>query len=325
MPKDFKPFSIYDDDEEPKGPPAPPPASEDDLGLEIEDGPGPEYIKAREDLLKQLGLDASSDAAKIPAAPTEPPSENLEQAPFLQGQADQSVEDRAQAIIRTRRETGKIRDRRKVASIFDKPIEPDRPIRPGKSSWHPLGHRAQAFWFLFPALLLFCLFYLYPMVKGFQISLTHYDPLGHSVPVGWGNYDKAFGDSFFWQTVVNAVAFTLASIVVGFWPPIFLAILLNEITRGQGLLKVLYLLPFVIPVVPAANLWRWMFDDGFGVFNELLRALTGDPHLTVGWLTDPRWALLSIVAMFVWKNMGWFMLIYYASLQNLPDELYEAA
>jgi ABC-type sugar transport system permease subunit len=325
LPKDFKPFSIYDDDEEKKPPELPADLgqkSEGDLGLEIEDGPEPEYIKAREDLLRQLGLDAGGDLSRIPAAP---PSENLENAPFLQGQADQSVEERAKAIIQNRRETGKIRDRRKVASIFDKPIEPDKPIQAGKGEWHPLGHRAQAFWFLFPTLLLFCLFYLYPMVKGFQISLTHYSPLGNSVPVGWDNYEKAFGDSFFWQTVVNAVAFTLASIVIGFWPPIFLAILLNEITRGQGILKVFYLLPFVIPVVPAANLWRWMFDDGFGVFNSILRTLSGDPHLQIGWLSDPRWALLSIVAMFVWKNMGWFMLIYYASLQNLPDELYEAA
>ena len=328
MPKDFKPFSIYDDDEERK--PIELPADlgkepEGDLGLEIEDGPEPEYIKAREDLLKQLGLDGASDVSKIPAAPSGPASENLENAPFLQGQVDQTVEERAKAIIQNRKETGKIRDRRKVASIFDKPIEPDKPIPHGKAVWHPLSHRAQAFWFLFPALLLFCLFYLYPMVKGFQISLTHYSPLGTSEPVGWDNYEKAFGDSFFWQTVVNAVAFTLASIVIGFWPPIFLAILLNEITRGKGMMKVMYLLPFVIPVVPAANLWRWMFDDGFGVFNSILQSLSGDPHLQVGWLSDPRWALLSIVVMFVWKNMGWFMLIYYASLQNLPDELYEAA
>lgn len=329
MPKDFKPFSIYDDDDGENIPPEPSvdpvPEAPKDLGLEITDGPGPEYVQAREDLLKQLGLDGVDKDASISKNSSVPISENLESAPFLQGQADQTVEERAQSIIRNRRETGKIRDRRKVASIFDKPIEPDKPMRAGKRAWSPLGHRAQAFWFLFPALLFFCLFYLYPMVKGFQISLTHYSPLGNSVPVGWDNYAKAFGDSLFWQTVVNAVAFTLASIVVGFWPPIFLAILLNEVTKGKGLMKVLYLLPFVIPVVPAANLWRWMFDDGFGVFNALLKSISGNPNLQVGWLSDPRWALLSIVLMFVWKNMGWFMLIYYASLQNLPDELYEAA
>ena len=327
MPKDYKPFSIYDDDEDPKPAESAPDLnrlSEDNLGLEIEDGPAPQYVKAREDLLKELGLDGVK-ASDLPPGPEATPSESLQNVPFLQGQADQPMEERAKAIIQDRRETGKIRDRRKVASIFDKPIEPDKPITPGKSGWHPLSYQAQSFWFLFPALVLFALFYLYPMVKGFQISLTHYSPLGDSVPAGWDNYERAFQDPLFWQTVVNAVAFTLASILIGFWPPIFLAILLNEMTRGKGLLKVLYLLPFVIPAVPAANLWRWMFDDGFGVFNSILQWMTGDPHLQVGWLSDPRWALLSIVAMFVWKNMGWFMLIYYASLQNLPEELYEAA
>ena len=327
MPKDYKPFSIYDDDEEKKPVESPPDLShlsEDNLSLEIEDGPTTEYIKAREDLLKQLGLD-KADSSDTPKNSKSTPSETLENAPFLQGQVEQSVEERAKTIIRDRRETGKIRDRRKVASIFDKPIEPDKAITPGRAGWHPLSYQAQSFWFLFPALILFVLFYLYPMVKGFQISLTHYSPLGDSISVGWDNYQRAFQDSFFWQTVVNAVAFTLASIIIGFWPPIILAILLNEMIRGKGLLKVLYLLPFVIPAVPAANLWRWMFDDGFGVLNSILQWSTGEPNLQVGWLSDPRWALLSIVAMFVWKNMGWFMLIYYAALQNLPEELYEAA
>jgi multiple sugar transport system permease protein len=161
-------------------------------------------------------------------------------------------------------------------------------------------------------------------VEGFRISLTHYSPLGQSFPVGWSNYGRAFQDSLFWQTVVNAAAFTLISLVLGFWPPILLAIFLNEISRGKGLLKVLYLLPFIIPAVPAANLWKWIFDQGYGVLNSLLGFLA--PGFSpVGWLSDPRWALISIVLMFVWKNTGWFMLIYFASLQNLPEELYEAA
>ncbi|HEY5037620.1 MAG TPA: sugar ABC transporter permease, partial [bacterium] len=96
------------------------------------------------------------------------------------------------------------------------------------------------------------------------------------------------------------------------------------ITRGQGFFKVVYLIPFVIPAVPAANLWKWIFDEGFGVLNSLIHLVAPDMP-PIGWLTDIRWALISIVIMFVWKNTGWFMLIYYASLQNLPEELYEAA
>ena len=178
------------------------------------------------------------------------PSETLEKTPFLQGQSTETVEERAKELIRKRQESGKVRDRRKTASIFDKPIEPDKPIRPGKASWHPLSYRAQAFWFLFPALAFFALFYLFPMIQGFRISLTHYSPLGNSVSVGWDNYNRALSDSLFWQTVFNAGYFTLFSLVLGLWPPILLAIILNEITRAKGFFKVLYLLPFRDPNNP---------------------------------------------------------------------------
>lgn len=321
---EYKPFSIYDDDDEkdksiaiPKGMVG----GGGELNLEIEDGPSLEDEKTRQELIQQVGGVDSSVAEKTSRSGT---SESLKKTPFLQGQSSESVEDRAKAIIRKRQETGKIRDRRKTASIFDKPIEPDKAIRQGRAAWHPLSYRAQAFWFLFPALVFFGIFYLYPTIKGFQISLTHYSPLGQSVDVGWNNYSRAFDDSRFIQTIVNATFFTLFSLALGLWPPILLAVFLNEITFGKGLFKVLYLLPFVIPAVPAANLWKWMFDEGFGVFNSILQWVS--PTIPpVGWLTDPRWALISIVIMFVWKNTGWFMLIYYASLQNLPEEFYEAA
>jgi multiple sugar transport system permease protein len=321
---DYKPFSIYDNDEEKdKSVPIPKEmvGEDSELNLEIEDVPTQDDEKTRADLMRQLGggAPASSEASAQKKV-----SESLSQAPFLQGHSTESVEDRAKAMIRKRQETGKIRDRRKTASIFDKPIEPDKPIVQGRAGWHPLSYRAQAIWFLLPALAFFGLFYLWPMVEGFRISLAHYSPLGQSVAVGWDNYSRAFEDSRFIQTVANATFFTLFSLVLGLWPPILLAVFLNEITYGKGLFKVLYLLPFVIPAVPAANLWKWIFDEGFGVLNSILQLI--DPSLpSIGWLTDPRWALVSIVIMFVWKNTGWFMLIYYASLQNLPEEFYEAA
>ena len=319
---EYKPFSIYDGDEDKdKSVPVPKDAfgSDESLDLEIEDSPGAGDETTRNDLKRQLG---DGDQGAPPAEKKS--SESLDQVPFLRGQSSETVEERARAIIRRRQDSGKIRDRRKTASIFDKPIEPDKPITQGRAAWHPLSQRAQAFWFLLPALVFFGLFYLYPTIKGFQISLTHYSPLGQSVDVGWDNYSRAFDDSLFVQTVANATFFTLFSLVLGLLPPILLAVILNEISFGKGLFKVLYLLPFVIPAIPAANLWKWIFDEGFGVLNSIL--LLVDPSAApVGWLSDQRWALISIVIMFVWKNTGWFMLIYFAALQNLPEEYYEAA
>ncbi len=322
MADSYKPFSIYDDEEEPKKPKSyydEPEKETGGLGLEIQDGGASEDDETRRRLMDQLSQPLP------PERGTERPSPEAEASPFLHGQAEEGVEERSRRIIRERRQTGKIHDRRRTASIFDKPVEADRPIRPGHSSWHPFGYRSAAQWFILPAFLVFALFYLYPTIMGFQISLTHFDPLGKSVPVGLDNYRRALADPLFWQTVVNATAFTLLFLVVGFWPPILLAVLLNEVTKGKGLLKFIYLLPFILPVIPVANLWKWIFDQGFGILNASIAILLGIPNPHIGWLTDPRLALLSIVFMFAWKNTGWFMLIYYAALQNIPEEIYEAA
>jgi len=320
----FKPFSIYDDDEDAKSakPISELRLEEEDggLDLEIQDGHSPEDEATRRQLMEQLG--SAPPTVKKEAAPV---TQEEQASPFLYGHAEESVEDRTRRIIRERRTAGKIHDRRRTASIFDKPVEADRPIRPGHSSWNPFGFRGAALWFVLPAFILYALFYLYPTILGFQISLTHFDPLGHSVPVGLANYERAMNDPLFWQTVVNATAFTLLSLVLGFWPPILLAVVLNEVTRGKGLLKVLYLAPFILPVVPAANLWKWIFDQGFGILNALIGMIPGVANPHIGWLTDPKLALFSIVLTFVWKNTGWFMLIYYATLQNVSDEAYEAA
>jgi multiple sugar transport system permease protein len=322
---EYKPFSIYDDDDKAKSERFSKrdlsPEEKIDMNLEIEDAPNEQDEKIRQELKKQLDLTPPAPVPS-PAPPAEKSSDALEKTPFLHGMPSESVEERAKELIRQRQKSGKVRDRRKVASIFDKPIEQDKPIRAGRTGWHPLGYRMRAFWFLFPAVVFFALFYLYPMLRGFEMSLTHYSPLGQSQPAGWENYVRAFQDTLFAQTVLNAALFTLLSLILGFWPPILLAILLNEITRGKGFFKVLYLLPFVIPAIPAANLWKWIFDEGFGVLNSVLSLAGMAP---VGWLTDANCALLSIVVMFVWKNTGWFMLIYYASLQNLSEELYESA
>lgn len=323
MAENYKPFSIYDDDEEKKQPPLVPPEvpPEGSLNLEMvdsaEDG-SPEGVNT------QLGM-AQSPTPPSEDVPVPTHLTRISSAPFLDGQHRESLENRTKDLIQQRQKSGKLRDRRKVASIFDKPIEPDKPIKKGHSRWSPFGFRAQALWFLLPALAFFGLFYALPLYRGFQISLTHFSPLGESTPVGWDNYTRAFNDPLFGQTMMNAAAFTALSLAFGFWPPILLAVFLNELTVGKNFLKFLYLLPFILPAVPAANLWRWIFDEGYGVLNALLERFLGEPDLQVGWLTDPRWALISIVLMFVWKNTGWFMMIYLASLQNMPDELYEAA
>src|SRR5579859_5744552 len=140
-PNDFKPFSIYDDDGEKKTPPPVPvdavPGEKEELGLEIEEISTEDDEKTRQELMNQLGLAPSPAESGTEEAGAGVPSEAMENTPFLQGQPTEDMEERVKTVIQKRRAEGKIRDRRKVASIFDKPIEPDRPIRPGKTAWHP--------------------------------------------------------------------------------------------------------------------------------------------------------------------------------------------
>lgn len=323
MPSDWKPFSLYDEGgdllPEKKTPPEPPEEKET-IDLELVEEVGEQDEKMRQELLAQLGAPVSQAQAQTPV---QDPA--VKDVPFLStGAAEETVEERTKRLIRERREAGKIRDRRKVASIFDKPIEPERVIRRAKAPWHPGSYRLRGFWFLFPALAAFFLFFLFPFVEGFRISLTDFHPLGGGRFVGFAHYRAALQDDLFWQTVVNATAFTLLSVILGAWPPLFLAAWLNELGRGKGALRLLFLLPFVIPAIPAANLWKWLYDTPDGVLNVLWRAVSGSSE-GIGFLTDPKLALISITLVFVWKNFGWFLLIYYAVLQNLPEELYEAA
>jgi multiple sugar transport system permease protein len=181
-----------------------------------------------------------------------------------------------------------------------------------------------ALFFLLPAFIGFSLFSWYPMIKGFIISLFNYAPIGTSTFVGFANYARAFHDEMFWRTLMHAGGFCLMALGLGFWLPIVLSILLNEIRWGKGLLKFLFFLPFLMPSVPAAILWKWILDQGFGLLNAVA-ALLGVAHPHIGWLTTPNLALLSIVVLYIWKNTGWAILIYSAALANIDETLYEEA
>jgi multiple sugar transport system permease protein len=103
-----------------------------------------------------------------------------------------------------------------------------------------------------------------------------------------------------------------------------LAIYTNELKRGQSLLRTALFLPFLTPAVPAALLWRWILDQGWGLLNSLLSLGPWGP-VHIPWLNQPLLAMLSVVLVFLWKNTGWNAMIYLAALKEVPEELYETA
>lgn len=189
--------------------------------------------------------------------------------------------------------------------------------------WHKPGFVAWAF--LLPAFLAFLLFSWLPLLRGVLASFQNVSLSGASTWVGAANYLRAFSDPQVWATFGHALLFCALAVVLGFWLPVALAIYGNELRWGQGLLKLVFFLPFLTPTVPAVVVWRWILDQGYGLLNSLLALLpfVKDPHIP--WLNRPFLAMLSVVIVFLWKNTGWNALIYMTALREVPEELYENA
>jgi multiple sugar transport system permease protein len=292
----------------------------------------PEILKEVDEAKRQASRavfeKARQAAIEAAAAPTPALPETPAQAEGRQGKGISRIR-RRYALIFNKDSSQVFRPRRAAVvhdAFEDKAIYRSRgeekPLRVSESWWE--SPKLTTFAFLAPPLIAFLLFSWLPMARGFLLSLQKVSLIGQSSFVGFDNYARAFNDPQFWATLGHAALFCGLSLVCGFWLPIALAIYLNELKRGQGLLRFAFFLPFLTPTVPAVILWRWIFDQGYGLVNSVLAGLGfSDPH--VPWLNQPLLAMLSVVLVFLWKNTGWNSLIYLTGLREVSEELYEAA
>jgi multiple sugar transport system permease protein len=176
--------------------------------------------------------------------------------------------------------------------------------------------------FLIGAVVCFGFFSWYPMVREFILSFqrTH---RGVTSWVGWANYTRVWHDPAFGQAWRNTLYFTLLALVIGYALPFFIAVMLNEFRHAKGYLRVLVYLPVILPPASGLLLFKWAYTpDNSGIFNYILHTL----HLpTSQWVQSTHVTLISLVIASTWLNMGGTILIYLASLQDIPGELYEAA
>ncbi|GAA2304496.1 sugar ABC transporter permease [Streptomyces kunmingensis] len=175
--------------------------------------------------------------------------------------------------------------------------------------------------FLIGAVLCFSFFSWYPMVREFILAFQKTKD-GRTTWAGWSNLTYVFNDPAFWQAWRNTLLFTALALVLGFAVPFLVAVLLNEFRHGQGYLRMLVYLPVMLPPVASVLLFKYFYDPGYGLFNRVL-GIFGIPEQQ--WLQSTDTAMLSVVIAATWMNMGGATLIYLASLQGIPGELYEAA
>jgi multiple sugar transport system permease protein len=185
-----------------------------------------------------------------------------------------------------------------------------------------LSQQATAYLFLLPALLIFGLFAWYPILKAVEMSFQNISLMGESTWAGLDNYKLMFKDPAFEIAWKNSLQFALWSLILGFMIPVVLAVLIREMRGYQGFFRIVYFLPTVVPVTIAVIVWRFIYDPDAGILNEMIKALGGQPQQ---WLNNVVLAKPSIIAMMTWGTFGSTALIYLATLQEIPTELYEAA
>lgn len=191
-----------------------------------------------------------------------------------------------------------------------------------------LRRQARSHWLtaliaLLPALLVLGIFSIYPILYSGYLSLNDWDGFSPERNfVGLQNYFDLFNSAQFWHslqiTLIYVVSITVLSSVGG----LFIALLLNSGIRGVTFYRIIYFIPVVTATVAAATVWRYLLDPGSGLVNTLLRQIGVQGP---AWLTDPRFALLAVILVGVWKRVGFNMVIFLAGLQTVPRAYYEAA
>ncbi|MBM0742669.1 sugar ABC transporter permease [Phormidium sp. CLA17] len=177
--------------------------------------------------------------------------------------------------------------------------------------------------FLLPALIVLSLTVFYPALQAFFLSFTRYEYDLTQPPlwIGFKNFQRLWIDPVFWQTFRNTFLYLICVVPILVTVPLALAILVNQKLRGIQWFRAAFYVPVVISMVVAGIAWKWLYADN-GLLNQLLRMFAVP---AVPWLTSPALAIFSVMAVTVWKGLGYYMVIYLAGLQAIPQDLYEAA
>ncbi|WP_226996686.1 carbohydrate ABC transporter permease [Tessaracoccus aquimaris] len=184
------------------------------------------------------------------------------------------------------------------------------------------GQRRAGGWLLSPALVALAVTTLVPLAFAAILSFTRYDLLSDPEFAGLDNYIALFTDPRFAQAIGNTLYFAVGQVVIGVVVALLVAMLFNRRLYGGTAMRTLVYLPQAMSYVTVALLWSFLYDPYVGPINQLLRSLGIGQ---VNFLTDPNLAMPSIMALSLWRNLGYFMIILLAGLKAIPPELPEAA
>jgi multiple sugar transport system permease protein len=188
------------------------------------------------------------------------------------------------------------------------------------------GSHRTALFFLLPSFIFVAIFSLFPIFESFRLSfyrlILTLPWLGQKV-VGWQNYIDLWEDPVAMESLLTTLIFVGVTIPLELLFGLGIALVLNDVFHGRGLLRAVVLIPWAIPTVVSSQMWRFIFNDRYGLINFIF--FGADVSRYVAPLADPHLALVAIMAAEIWKTTPFAALILLAGLQGIPDDLYEAA
>ncbi|MEH2347668.1 MAG: sugar ABC transporter permease [Nostoc sp.] len=192
---------------------------------------------------------------------------------------------------------------------------------------HTLRSREQrtAWILLTPALLLLLFVFAYPILRAFWLSVFTRNLGTELQPVfsGLDNYVRMAGDGRFWQSLSATAVFTTASVLSELLLGLLIALVLNQAFFGRGIVRTIAILPWALPTALIGLAWAWIFNDQFGVVNDILLRL-GLIKTGINWLGDPNLAMSAAIFADVWKTTPFISILLLAGLQSISADLYEA-
>ncbi|UCF94509.1 MAG: sugar ABC transporter permease [Desulfobacterales bacterium] len=191
----------------------------------------------------------------------------------------------------------------------------------GRLTWSQIGFLGGM---VMPVIALFIIIRVIPILVVLLMSFTNFSlhrPLVKFLP--YQNFLRMFDDPNFITAFVNSTEFVLIAVPAEILLGLAFAVFLNRKVKFESLYETLYFLPYIVPMVPSAIIWKWIYAPGtYGLANYLLDQM-GLPR--VGWLSTPQISLLAVIGIHVWKQLGFFVIVFLVGLKNIPASYREAA
>jgi putative chitobiose transport system permease protein len=200
-----------------------------------------------------------------------------------------------------------------------------------QKNWILIHQKLTPYLFLLPALIILGLTVFWPAIQAFYLSFTSYQEIGEPTKlIGFDNFFRLWKDAVFWKTLENTILYIIGVVPILVVAPLILAILVNQKLRGMNWFTTAYYTPVVISMIVAGIAWKWLYAEN-GLLNQFLKNLGIFPE-GIPWLSSPEKILgivpiplASVMAVTIWKGLGYYMVIYLAGLQSIPPDVYEAA